>query len=219
MSQYCTRSFALFLCAALAATATARGSETFPVVHHEPITLRVLDGKNGRPVAHVRLQLVGGYNARDLAIELWYAEAVTDAAGEARLPDDMANLPFLRVGAAKEKLCLSGARRGSLSVERIRGAGFSMSNQCGVVSVPDAPGVLTIYVKGGGAAIGAATTTAAADPAPAGDGGASAVAIPGARGELPDAHATGRSPDVTLEPTPGTAEEWAAYLDMCHPDR
>ncbi len=218
MFRYFLRNFALLVCAALAVAATARASETFPVIHHEPITLRVLDGRNGKPLAHVRLALVGGYNQRDLAIELWYGEAQTNAAGEARLPDDMANLPFLRVWAEKEKLCQPGGRHGTFSVERIRGEGFSTANHCGDAIVADAPGVFTVYVQGNGAAENLTRGAATAEPAEDSQAPSQTTGPAGMHGDPVVSEGTGGTSDLPVKAASGTAGAPAAYQEMCQPD-
>ena len=60
--------------------ATARvcsAVEVFPVVHHEPIVVRVLDGKGGRPQARVRVVLTAGYDRRDLVLGLGTLHCMT----------------------------------------------------------------------------------------------------------------------------------------------
>jgi hypothetical protein len=134
-------------------TATLCGvAETFPVVHNEPITVRILGGKNGQPFAHLHLVLLGGYEQRDLHDQLYRAELLTDAHGQVRLPGQLANLPWLQVWVAKKSLCQAKPRGESYSVELIRRDGLSAPNRCGTATVEDAPGVFTVFVKGKGVA-------------------------------------------------------------------
>jgi hypothetical protein len=121
--------------------------EVFPVVHHEPIAVRVLDGKGGRPQARVRVALMAGYDRRDVALGLWREEAVTDADGKVRLSEALRNLPLLRVEVLKRHACSTGTEA-AISVERIRLSGLSGANRCGFAPVEDAPGVFTVFVKG-----------------------------------------------------------------------
>jgi hypothetical protein len=122
--------------------------EVFPVVHHDPITVRVLDGKGGRPQARVRVVLRAGYDRRDLRLRMWREEAVTDAEGMVRLSDTLRNLPLLRVEVLRRHACSAGTKEDAISVERIRLAGLSGVNRCGFASANDAPGVFTVFVKG-----------------------------------------------------------------------
>src|SRR5271170_6498856 len=85
----------------MAAAGVCSADEVFPVVHREPIVVRVLDGKGGRPQEHVRVVLTAGYDRRDLALGMWREEAVTDAEGKVRLSDGLRNLPLLRVEVLK----------------------------------------------------------------------------------------------------------------------
>ena len=126
---------------------TSGAYESFPVVHSEPITIRILNGKSGQPLAHLHLLLIGGYDQRDLHGQLFRAEALTDALGQARLNGQLANLPWLQVWTNKKPLCLADPRRASFSVERIRRDGLSSPNRCGTAVVEDAPGVFTVFVQ------------------------------------------------------------------------
>ena len=92
---------------ALVALGTAGADEFFPVVHSETITVRVLDGKSGRPQPRLHIVLLGGYNRLDLQKELWREEALTDAGGMVHLSRQLSNLPFLRVQVLQETFLAS----------------------------------------------------------------------------------------------------------------
>jgi len=128
-------------------SASAHANEVFPVVHTEPISVRVLDGKTGQPQPHVHLLLTAGYDRRDLALGIWREEVVTDAAGRASLFDPLRNLPLLRL-QVRNSHTYSAPASAPWSVERIRLSGLSAVNRCGNFAVEEVPGVLTIYVKG-----------------------------------------------------------------------
>ena len=130
-------------------TAVVSAGEVFPVGHKEPITIRVLDGKDGKPQSRAQVILVAGYDRRDLALGLWSEEALTDASGRVRLSDTLRNLPFLRVEVLKRHSCQVDAGDAGFSVERVRRDGLSGPNRCGTVVVDDTPGVFTVYVKAG----------------------------------------------------------------------
>ena len=150
--------------------------EVFPVAHNEPIAVRVADGKDGSPLAHEHVVLVAGYDRRDLDLALWREEAVTDAAGKVRLSNVLRNLPLLRVEVLKRRICAGAA---AFSVERVRLDGLSGANRCGAITLEDAPGVLTVFVKGkkGDAAAGAAAQPIAVASIPVFAPAAVAVAV------------------------------------------
>ena len=131
--------------AALAASASGQ-SEIFPNVHNQPIFIHVLDGVDGKPLAHTRLSLVGGYTRRDLHLQMWHEEAFTDDQGRARMSSAMENLPILQIEVAKSHLC-ADSRSATVSVEQIRRDGVSMPNRCGTVTAQDTPGVFNVFVK------------------------------------------------------------------------
>ena len=151
--------------------ATAAAAEVFPVVHNEPIAVRVLDGKDGKPQPRAHVILVAGYDRRDLALGLWTEEAITDASGLVLLSDVLRNLPLLRVDVLKRRSCQADAADAAFSVERVRRDGLSTVDRCGTIAAEDTPGVFTVYVRGGKASTkagpnqpGAAPPTKATQP-------------------------------------------------------
>jgi hypothetical protein len=163
------RPLALSLAAGIALlTATLNGAaEAIPVVHNEPITVRILGGKGGQPLAHLHLILLAGYDRSDLHGQLYRAELLTDAHGEVHLPRQLANLPWLQVWVAKNPLCQANPRGDRFSVELIRRDGLSSPNLCGTATVEDAPGVFTVFVKSKDKNAPAVTLVARAEtPAP-----------------------------------------------------
>jgi hypothetical protein len=136
---------AVFLLRAIPAFAAG---EVFPVVHNEPIAVRVADGNSGKPLSNQHVLLVAGYDRRDLDLALWREEGVTDAEGKVRLSNALRNLPLLRVEVLRRHICAPGAGDAAFSVERIRLNGLSGANRCGITTLVDVPGVLTVFVKG-----------------------------------------------------------------------
>jgi len=145
----------------MAAAASGAG-ESFPVVHNEPITVRVLGGKDGRPLGRLHLTLIAGYDRRDMGEQLFREEMLTDAHGQVRLSKKLANLPWLQVWVGKKSLCQRNPRKDSFSVELMRRDGLSAPNLCGRVTVEDKPGVFTVFVKGKGVAPDAPSKAVAA---------------------------------------------------------
>lgn len=123
--------------------------EVFPVVHNEPIAVRVLSGMDAQQQARARVLMVAGYTRRDLELGLWRQEALTDNSGIARLPIALGNLPLLRVEVLKRHSCAPGSSESAFSVDWIRRNGLTAANHCGTALVQGAPGVLTVFVKGG----------------------------------------------------------------------
>jgi hypothetical protein len=124
------------------------GNEIFPLAHNEPVTVRVVDGKDGKPVALAHLTLVGGYVERDLELRQWTQEALTDAVGALRLRDGLRNLPLIRVEVLKAHGCAAEGFEETFSMDLVRRDGISGPNRCGTVAVESVPGVLIIFVKG-----------------------------------------------------------------------
>jgi hypothetical protein len=132
----------------LLAAGVCWADEVFPVVHNEPIAVRILDGRSGASQPLVHVVLVAGYDRRDLDLGMWREEALTDASGMVRLSDALRNLPLLRVAVLKRSSCAPDAGGAAISVERIRRDGLSAANRCGTVAAVDAAGVFAVFVKG-----------------------------------------------------------------------
>jgi hypothetical protein len=127
-------------------SAQVRGAnEVFPSVNNDSITIRILSGVDGHPIAHAHLSLLAGYNQRDLHLEMWHDDVTTDDQGKVRLPDALANLPFLQLSVAKLSMCVSSSN--TFSVDLIRRDGLSTPNRCGNATFADAPGTFTVFVK------------------------------------------------------------------------
>jgi hypothetical protein len=161
----------------LLAAAVCSADEVFPVVHHESIAVRVVEGKTGAPQARVHVVLVAGYDRRDLDLGLWREEAVTDEAGTVRLSDALKNLPLLRVEVLKRGSCAADGGDAAISMERIRRDGLRAANRCGTVVAVDAPGVLAVFVKGKKAGAKTAPQPATQAAAQPGERGASDTAL------------------------------------------
>jgi hypothetical protein len=133
----------------LLGAAISGAGEVLPIVHNDPVAVRVVSGRDGEPQARARVVLVAGYDRRDLELGLWREEKLTDAEGVVRLSNALRNLPLLRVNVLKRHGCAADAGAQAVSVEQIRRDGLSASNRCGFAMVKDSPGVLTVFVKGG----------------------------------------------------------------------
>ena len=128
--------------------AVCAADEVFPVVSTGPITVRVLAGKDGRPLAKARVVLIGGYSLRDLRLELQTQEALTDANGVVSLTNALRNLPLIKVQVIQQRSCGPEGFAVPFSVELIRRDGMSASNRCGTATVIDSAGMLTVFVRG-----------------------------------------------------------------------
>ena len=135
---------------ALCSAALCHAGETFPAVHNDPITIRIVGGKNGQPLRSLHLILIGGYDESDLHDQLYREDALTDSFGKVRLSKQLANLPWLQVWVKKMPLCQSNPRKASFSVDLIRRDGLSAPNLCGPVAADNSPGVFTVFVKNKG---------------------------------------------------------------------
>jgi hypothetical protein len=140
-------SFAISILGLALISLNAPGQTSIPVDHKEPITVHIVDGQDGHPIAHLHLALVAGYDHRDLEQHLWLENAMTDEHGDIHLPSTLLNLPWLRVSMPKSSMCKADPRAETFSVERMRNDGLSSSNRCGTVTVGERPGVFTLFAQ------------------------------------------------------------------------
>jgi hypothetical protein len=140
------------MCAGLALQLVAQPGavESIPADHPEPITIRILNGKNGLPLPHLHLAVIAGYDERDIRHHLWGEEVSTDCSGEARLPQGLVDFGFLQVSLRKAKACQKNSEGARYNLATIRRDGLSPPNDCGILRVLDRPGVLTIFARSGG---------------------------------------------------------------------
>ena len=142
-----TLSLALGVGTLLLPASAGRTQNSLPATHPEPITIRILDGKGGAPLAHVHLQVVAGYDDRDLRRGFWSEEVVTDGQGRASLPGSLKNFSFIAVWVAKRKLCAAHGSSTTMNLDDIRYEGSSTPNRCGTTVVAQTPGVLNVFAR------------------------------------------------------------------------
>jgi hypothetical protein len=126
---------------------TAAAQLFFPVIHPEPITVHVVDSRDGHPMAHLHVVLVAGYDHSDVEKHVWHEAAMTDEAGVIYLPATMRNLPWLGVLMPKSSTCKADPRVESFSVEQMRLTGLSAPNRCGTATSSDRAGEFVVFAE------------------------------------------------------------------------
>jgi hypothetical protein len=124
-----------------------KSEQSLPAIHPEPITIRILNGKDGAPLAHVHLLFVAGYDDRDLRLGFWSGEAMTDAKGRASLPGALRDFSLVAVRVAKRRLCATHGRSLDINLDNVRYGGLSTANRCGNLMFADQPGILTVFAE------------------------------------------------------------------------
>jgi hypothetical protein len=117
----------------------------FPVIHPEPITVHVVDSRDGHPMARLHVVLVAGYDRSDLEKHVWHEAVMTDDEGVIHLPATMLNLPWLGVLMPKSSTCKTDPRIETFSVEQMRLDGLSAPNRCGTATWIDHPGEFVVF--------------------------------------------------------------------------
>lgn len=197
-----TLSLALGVGTLLLPASVDRAQNSLPATHPEPITIRILDGKGGAPLAHVHLQVVAGYDDRDLRLGFWSEEVVTDGQGRASLPSSLKNFSLVAVRVAKHNLCAAHGRSTYMNLDNIRYEGLSTPNRCGTTVVAETPGVLNVFARAHAKDL---------PPPPAAKPAGSAAAKPPARcrSKAPKANQHAQGEPIPIEPTHEVAaEDW-----------
>jgi len=154
----------LLLTALLLLTTLARAGELFPVVHTDTLAVRLVDSRDGRPISHQHVLLTGGYDERDLRLQLWQQDAITGEDGLAMLNSQLVNLPLLSVALQAGKLCRQSQGFFAYSTDRIRRWGLVGDNHCGLFVAMATPGVLTLAARSAKSTPDAAPTPPATPP-------------------------------------------------------
>jgi hypothetical protein len=108
----------------------------------EPVTIRVLNGKNGKPMPNVRVLL------QDATTNYTLGDAAeTDSNGRVTFSLGQSTSIRPAVDGVGECANKREAIDPSFSVAKIRDAGLVESNQCGKFTIPPRPGELVLFCR------------------------------------------------------------------------
>jgi hypothetical protein len=113
----------------------------------QTITLRAVNGKSGKPLAHQRLLVFAGSNADEVRFQKHVYDLKTNDDGLATLAIDDAAIKRIQVWADFQHLCQSTPNLRSFDVGEIVSTGLSTPNDCGSVHPEVSPGSLTIFAR------------------------------------------------------------------------
>jgi hypothetical protein len=131
--------FRLFLTLVLSTAALAAGSSE--------ITLRVLDARNGHPIANEHLVVSVGASPQDVQQQKHHFHLRTDANGVAKLTIAVPDVARIQVWVDFHVLCQKNPNSNSFSISEIEKTGLSTPNNCGRSNLPNTPQQLTVFAR------------------------------------------------------------------------
>jgi hypothetical protein len=111
------------------------------------LTIRLLNGKSGRPMKNERLLIFFGASPDDVRVHKVHLDLHTDANGEASLPLNEPTLVYLQVLVDFRTLCQEVPNSRSFSVEDTIERGMQTPNNCGQAAAAPTPGTFVVYAR------------------------------------------------------------------------
>jgi hypothetical protein len=118
-----------------------------PSIFSQTITLKAVNGKNGKPLPKQRLLVFAGSTSDEVRIHKYSYDLTTNNAGIAILVLDRANINRIQVWADFKTLCQSTPNLRSYGVSEIITTGVSTPNDCASFSDNAVPGQLVIFAR------------------------------------------------------------------------
>lgn len=111
------------------------------------ITIRALDGRNGRPIRAAHLLIFAGNTPADLRSHQVHFDLMTDHDGAATLSLIDEQLKYLQVWVDGETLCQAEPNATALSIDQISLAGLAAPNNCGATLPGPKPKQLLLFAR------------------------------------------------------------------------
>jgi len=118
-----------------------------PTAQEKNIIIRVMDGRNGKPMANMHLMVSLGSSQEDVRELKSHVDLQTDLNGVALLSIDESTISRIQVWVDWHTLCQETPNTKSFSIEEIRKSGLSTPNNCGSVTREKAPNHLTVFAR------------------------------------------------------------------------
>jgi hypothetical protein len=118
-----------------------------PSAFCQTITLKAVNGKNGKPLPKQRLLVFAGSTPDEVRFHKYSYDLTTNVAGVATLVVDHADIKRIQVWADFQHLCQSTPNVRSYGLSEIVATGLSTPNDCGSFSDNAVPGQLVIFAR------------------------------------------------------------------------
>ena len=123
---------------------------TLPLItfgQSKAVTIRLVNGKSGKPMDHERLLVFFGSSPQDVRFHKKSIDLHTDSKGEATLSSNEPTFLYFQVFVDFRTLCEKNPNDHSFAIEDILRDGEQTPNICGKVAVPKTPGTFVIYAR------------------------------------------------------------------------
>jgi hypothetical protein len=111
------------------------------------VTIRLVNGKSGKPMEHERLLVFFGSSPQDVRFHKGSIDLHTDSKGEATLPSNESTFLYFQAFVDLRTLCQKNPNDRSFAVADILRDGEQTPNTCGKVAIPKTPGTFVIYAR------------------------------------------------------------------------
>lgn len=111
------------------------------------LTIKALDGRNGKPIRGARLLVFAGGTAEEVRQKAHNFDLQTDKNGDAKLTLNPDLVKFLQVWVDGETLCQSGPNHISFRVEQVIVKGLLAPDRCRDLRKTAEPGELLIFAR------------------------------------------------------------------------
>jgi hypothetical protein len=112
----------------------------------ESITIRVINGKTGKPIPHARLIVFQGRSSEDVRLQKNVVDAETDGNGVASVVVPP-SLTRIQVWVDWNHLCQKSPNLNSYGVIDIQTNGANTPNDCGAIKREAVPGELVVFAR------------------------------------------------------------------------
>lgn len=131
----------------MACFATPLQAQALNVGDASSVTVRIVDGRNGKPVKHQRVIVFMGYSPIEAMAHGSHVNIVTDADGASLLAFRSPKNVWLQFFVDGMMLCYSDPNKAAVSADSIMSDGVVMENDCGAHVLARIPGRVVIFAR------------------------------------------------------------------------
>jgi hypothetical protein len=111
------------------------------------ITIKAINGKDGKPLAHQRLVIFGGESPEAATFHHTAMNATTDENGLAVVSLVHEQTSWIQIWTDGLTLCQKAPNTKSFSVDTILSSGLSTPNNCGSIAEPPTSRQITVFAR------------------------------------------------------------------------
>ena len=117
------------------------------VAQSSEITIQAVNGKDGRPLVHQRLLIIGGETAKAASFHRTSFDVTTDGNGVAKMKLNPTTTRWVEIFVDFLTLCYQKPNLTQFSVDKILSDGLSAPNNCSSVVQQAKPGQFIVFAR------------------------------------------------------------------------